>query len=110
MQAIANACKVEHLEIAQLPDSKSLWRITENKTVANDLIRYYSLKPADEFHPKFDELIQLFPDNWEILDQTSANVYTSSGYGVEHQESTDLLLVVEDIVGNQTFVLSEWIF
>ena len=91
-------------------DSKFTWKIVDQVDEVERLIDDLNLQQTTTDHVKFKELERSIPDTWDLPTAAEANVYVSEGYGVEHQEGTDLLLLVQDPNTNETIVLYEWIF
>jgi hypothetical protein len=57
-----------------------------------------------------DELRNSLAPDWTLPEADNISLFATKGYGEEHQEGTDLLLLVRDPVSEQTYVLYEWIF
>ena len=89
---------------------KTVWLINGQSSVVESLILDHALEPVTGSHPKIAELQESMPEIWSKPAIASARIYASSGYGTEHQEGVDLLLLVRDSEKNTTLVLHEWIF
>ncbi len=91
-------------------DDKLAWRIMGQQEDVERLISDLNLQQISIDHPKFKELQCSIPEMWNLPDSAETKVHVTEGYGVEHQEGTDLLLLVHDSQHNVTIVLYEWIF
>ncbi|GEM_PF-2488429 len=91
-------------------DSKFAWRIVGEDDEINRLIADLNLKQSTTAHTKFKELQQSIPKEWEFRESKATTIYVSDGYGDQHQEGTDLLLIARYPEVNETFVLYQWIF
>lgn len=91
-------------------DTKFTLKIVDQGDEIERLIVDLNLQPTTANHVKFRELELSIPDTWDLPISAEAKVYASEGYGVEHQEGTDLLLLVQNPKTDETIVLYEWIF
>jgi hypothetical protein len=91
-------------------DTKFVWKIVGQADEISRLIDESKLKQTTTAHVKFKELQQSIPDEWSLPNTKETMVYATDGYGDQHQEGTDLLMVVRDPSVNETYVLYQWIF
>lgn len=91
-------------------NQKSVWRINGHADSIRDFIVSQSLEAVTEKHPQVQVLLDLVPESWAAPEISTSTFHTTRGYGSEHQEGVDLLLVVRDIESDITFVLHECIF
>ena len=91
-------------------DSKFTWKIVGQADEIERLIEDLNLQQTTTDHVKYKDLRRSIPDTWILPNTKGTKIYISEGYGDEHQEGTDLLLLVRDPTVNETIVLYEWIF
>ncbi len=91
-------------------DSKVAWKIVGQMDEVRRLVEELNLQETTSDHVKFKELQESVPESWALPNTKETIFYASDGYGEEHQEGVDLLLLVLDPSQNETFVLYEWVF
>lgn len=91
-------------------DSKYAWKIVGQDAEIERLIVELRLQETTIGHARFKELQGSIPEAWDMPDAAGTKVYVSPPYGVDHQDGTDLLLLVRDPQSAETFALYEWIF
>lgn len=89
---------------------KYTWKIIGQKNEIDRLIEDLKLQPTTKAHAKFEELRQSIPGSWELPNSSGAAIYVSEGFGTQHQEGTHLVLLVRNLIEDETIVLYEWIF
>jgi hypothetical protein len=98
------------LRLHAFVDQKSVSLVTDARILAEQLIHQEDLEPATVEHPKFKELQQCLPAAWRSPNLSSARIWASPGYGTEHIEGPNLLLVVHDSDTDCLYILHERIF
>ena len=106
----AIAPSVTVLRLDAFVDQKSVSLITNAQKLPEELIRQESLETASAEHPKLKELQKCLPATWRSPNLSSARIWASPGYGTEHIEGPNLLLVVHNPDTDCLYILHERIF
>ncbi len=98
------------LRLDAFVNQKSVILITDASNLVEELIQQESLEPATSEHPTLKELQTCLPSNWGSPDLSTARIWSSPGYGTEHIEGQNLLLLVHDMDTDAIYILHERIF
>lgn len=91
-------------------DSKFTWKISAQADEIDRFIDDLNLQQTTTDHFAYKELQRSLPDGLILPSSKQTRVYASEGYGDEHLEGTNLLLLVRAPTAKETVVLYEWIF
>ena len=103
--------EVVPMGLSDFIDHSSIWKISANSQLREQISKQHTLEPVDRTHPNAKMLIECAPSSWKTeFNFTNGIWHATPGYGTSHIEGLDLFLIVDDPDTGVSIVLHEWLF